>query len=183
MLRGTPSEDIPGLCCRRTVLSGIGVIGLGFLPGCSMDLSSGGPSYEHHEIDDGPVFAPGLQDTSKREYYATLIASADDTTQFDWERAGGSARDFVASTTFDEAYLGIIQVGNVEPSTSLDVVDLTRSDVNLTAVIAVRNGSPSGEDRVITTLLLRVRRDGNRVPAQIAVELDIGDQHETFTGG
>lgn len=120
---------------------------------------------------------------TERAYYATLLTSADDTTQFDWERTGSSARGFVERTAFDEAYPGVIQVGNVDPSMRFDIVDLKQSDVNLTAVIAVRNDSPSGEDRVITTLLHRVRLNGREVPTQIAVELDIGNHHETFTGG
>ena len=48
--------------------------------------------------------------------------------------------------------------------------------------VAVRDETPHSDDAVITTLLLRVARDGSAAPDNIAVELDIGDHHETFSG-
>jgi len=62
-----------------------------------------------------------------------------------------------------------------------DVVDLHESDANLTVAVAVRDDPPRSDNRAITILLLRVAREGG-VPGRIAVELGVGDHHETFSG-
>lgn len=157
--------------------------GLALLAGCLDGPSSGGPSYETHEIDDGPVFSAGLQDETERGYYAALITGPGEAEEFDWDRAPEAAREFVENTDFTESYLGLIQVGELNSSMRFEVVDLTESDVNLTVVVAVRDETPHSDDLVITTFLVRVASDGSDAPEQISVELTIGDHHETFTGG
>lgn len=125
---------------------------------------------------------PASTGETERECDAPLITIAGDTSGFDGERAGESARRLIEETGFNDSYLAGIQVRNVDPSMQFDVVAIKQFDANITVVIAVRNGSPSGEDRVITTLLLRVPLSGNEVPEQVAVVLDIGDFRETVTG-
>jgi hypothetical protein len=54
--------------------------------------------------------------------------------------------------------------------------------VNITVVVALRDEPPYSEDRVITTLLVRVPRGEAGTPERISVELSIGDRSETFSG-
>ncbi|MFC4357956.1 hypothetical protein ACFO0N_08350 [Halobium salinum] len=168
---------------RRAVLTVVGAAWLGSFAGCLDGPSSGGPPYETREVDDGSLFGPGLQDENERAYYAALVADAEATSHFDWEQAGDADRAFVEETDFAESYLGLVQVGQLTSSMRFEVVDCKESDVNLTVVLAVRDDEPHSDDRVITTLLFRMTSDRRRVPENVAVELDVGDHHETFSGG
>jgi hypothetical protein len=161
---------------RRSLLLATGVAGATLLSGCLTQPSSGGPSYESLEIDDGPVFEPGLADETQRNYYAGLVGAEAQVSAFDTDLLAGAAADFVTETDFDASYLGVIQVGAVDPAARCDVVDIHASDETLTVVVAVRAHTPGAGDRAITTLVLRVARDSG-VPNAIAVELDIGDHH------
>lgn len=177
----TPA-DRPPSTHRRWLLSAVASGGAALLAGCLESPSSGGPPYETHEVDDGPVYGSGLQDENERAYFAALVTSEDEADAFDWDRAREADRAFVDGTDFRTSYLGLVQVSALNSSMRFEVVDLHESDVNLTVVVAVRDPTPHSEDRVISTLLLRVDREGGGVPDRIAVELDIGDHHETFSG-
>lgn len=159
-----------------------GTAGLTGFIGCLSAPSSGGPAYEDIEIDDGPVFGPGLQDMKQRSYYAALICTEEEADLFDFDRLLDSETAFVTETNFGESYLGLIQASPLNSSMRFDVVDIHESDVNLTVNVAIRDDPPHSDDRVISTLLLRVARDRGEVPDSIAVELDIADHHETFSG-
>lgn len=167
---------------RRSLLAAAGATAAVLLAGCLAGPSSGGPPYESHEVDDWPVYAPGLADESERAYFAALVTSEDEADAFDWRRAREADRAFVEGTDFRTSYLGLVQVSALNSSMRFEVVDLHESDVSLTVVVAVRDPTPRSDDRVISTLLLRVDREGGGGPARIAVELDIGDHHETFSG-
>ncbi|MDG5778772.1 hypothetical protein VB773_00120 [Haloarculaceae archaeon H-GB2-1] len=145
------------------MLSGLVVL----LVGCPRGPSSGGPPYESHELIDGLVLESGLRDEPERGYYTTLITSAAETDRFDREQATDAVRSFVENTSFDESFLSVVQVAGLNSSMEFDVVDLERSDVNLTVVVAVRNPTPHSDDWVITTLLLRVakRTEASRTPS------------------
>ncbi|MEF8915513.1 hypothetical protein [Natronomonas sp.] len=161
-----------------------GTAGLTGLAGCSWvsDPSSGGPAYEAREIDDGPVFDPGLQEATERDYAAALVVTESDAELFDFARLSEADAAFVDETDFEVSYLGVIQVSALRSSMRFEVVDIHESDVNLTVNVAVRDDEPRSDDLVITTLLLRVAREGDAPPGNIAVELDIGEHHETFSG-
>lgn len=167
---------------RRTFLIGAGLAGLSLSAGCLQGPSSGGPGYDSIEIDDGPVFGPGLQNDVHRDYFAALVVTDSQADRFDLGRLSDAEAEFVDATDFRTAYLGVIQVSALNSSMRFELVDLHESDVNLTVVVAIRDDPPHSDDRVITTLLLQVDRDGWRVPKNIAVELDIGEHHETFSG-
>lgn len=167
---------------RRAFLLGSGVVGLSLSAGCLQGPSSGGPDYESREIDDGPIFGPGLLEETDRAYYAALVVTEAQVDRFDFDRLSDAEAAFVNTTDFRTAYLGVIQVSELNSSMRFDLVDIHASDANLTAVVAVRDDTPYADDRVITTLWLRVDSDGGSVPDTIAVELDIGEHHETFSG-
>lgn len=167
---------------RRSFFVTAGTTASTLLAGCLSDPSSGGPAYEAMEIDDGRVFGPGLRDETERDYYAALVVTEEDAELFDLERLSDTGTTFLRETDFEESYLGMIQVSALNSSMRFEIVDLHDSDVNLTVNVAVRDDSPYSDDRVITTLLLRVARAGGGPPDSIAVELDIGDHHQTFSG-
>jgi len=62
------------------------------------------------------------------------------------------------------------------------VVDVATSRANLVVVANVDDPTPHSDDRVITTLLVRVTRDGDPVPDAIRVELSFDGRHEAFSG-
>lgn len=176
----TPSP--PPSPARRSLLAAAGASAAVLLAGCLAGPSSGGPPYEAHEVDDGPVFGPGLADEGERAYFAALVTSDGEADDFDWRRAREADRAFVEGTDLRTSYLGLVQVSALNSSMRFEVVDLHESEANLTVVVAVRDPTPHSDDRVISTLLLRVDREGGGVPDRIAVELDIGEHHETFSG-
>jgi len=164
---------------RRTLLVLTGTAGITILSGCPSEPSSSGPSYEHIEIDDGPTFGPGLQAVTERGYYAALVVTEDEAELFDFERLADVEAAFVRGTDFSASYLGLVQVCPLNSSMRFEIVDINESDVNLTVNLVVRDETPHSDDRVISTLLLRIPHP---VPDRIAVELDIADRHETFSG-
>lgn len=168
---------------RRSVLRVTGAIGGTALAGCLNAPSSGGPPYTAHEIDDGPVFGPGLRDENEREYYAALVTNESGVGAFEERRMDDDSTTFLEETDFSQEYLGVVQVSKLNSSMRFDVLEIQESDVNLTVVVAVRDEPPYSDDRVITTLLVRVTSQHRTAPDRIGVELDIGDHHETFSGG
>jgi len=78
-----PDGDVPPPIDRRTFLAASGAAVLALAPGCVRDPSSGGPAYESCEVDDGPVFEPGLTDELERGYYAALVADERGARAFD----------------------------------------------------------------------------------------------------
>lgn len=176
------ADDAAGRSARRALLSAMGMLCVSSLAGCLPSPSSGGPPYTTHEIDDGPVFAPGLRDENERAYYAALVTDEREAAAFDRERMDEPSTAFVETTDFGREYLGVVQVSRVNSSMRCDVLEVKESDVNLTVVVAVRDATPHSDDRVITTLLVRVTGERRTPPDSIAVELDIGDHHETFAG-
>jgi hypothetical protein len=174
-----PDTYPPSGIDRRTLLLLTGTASITILSGCLSEPSSSGPSYEQIEIDDGPTFAPGLQDVTERGYYAALVVTEDETELFDFERLSDAEAEFVRETDFSASYLGLVQVCPLNSSMRFEIVDIHESDVNLTVNVAVRDETPHSDDRVISSLLLRV---SHPAPDRIAVELDIADRHETFSG-
>jgi hypothetical protein len=164
---------------RRSLLVLTGTAGITILSGCLSEPSSDGPSYEHIEIDDGPTFGLGLQDVTERGYYAALVVTEAEVELFDFERLSDVEAEFVRATDFSASYLGLVQVCPLNSSMRFEIVDIHESDVTLTVNVVVRDETPHSDDRVISTLLLRAPHP---VPDRIAVELDIADSHETFSG-
>jgi hypothetical protein len=164
---------------RRRLLVLTGTAGITILSGCLSEPSSDGPSYEYIEIDGGPPFGPGLQDVTERGYYAALVVTENEAELFDFERLSDVETEFVRGTDFSASYLGLVQVCPLNSSMRFELVDIQESDANLTVNVVVRDETPHSDDRVISTLLLRV---SHPVPDRIAVELDIADRHETFSG-
>jgi len=150
------------------------------LSGCLSDSASGGPSHEQLEIDDGPTFDPGLQDVTEEGYYAALVATEDAAALFDFERLSDAEAEFVRETDFGASYLGVVQVCPLSSSMRFELLDVQDSEATVTVSLAVRDEAPHSDDRVISTLLLRI---SHPVPDRIAVELDIADRRETFSGG
>ena len=66
------------------VATGRALLG-GGLAGCLRSPSSGGPPYRTHEIDDGPVCAPGPRDERSAEFDAAVVGTG---TATDGRRGG-----------------------------------------------------------------------------------------------
>lgn len=157
--------------------------GLVPLAGCLSSPSSSSPPHEAVEVDDGPVYGPGLRSELEEAFYAGLVLDDSGADRFVRPSLPPSARSFLAETDYDTQLLGVIQVAGVNSSTSLEVVDLALTTANLTVVLALRDEPPYSDDRVITTLLVRVpRRAGGTAPDRISVELGIGDRDVSFSG-
>jgi|GEM_PF-2650736 len=175
-----PDARPPARTDRRTLLALAGATGVTILPGCLSAPSSVDTSYEHIEIDGGPPFGPGLQDVTERGYYAALVVARDEADLFDFERLSDAETAFVRETDFSASYLGLVQVCPLSSSMRFEIARVHESDANLTVNAVVRDEPPHSDDRVISTLLLCV---SHPVPDRITVELDIGNRHETFSGG
>ncbi|MFW5965758.1 MAG: hypothetical protein ACOCP3_03335 [Halodesulfurarchaeum sp.] len=164
---------------RRTLLVLTGTLGSTILSGCLTESPADSPSYEHIEIDDGPTFGPGLQDETERGYYAAVVLTEDEAELFDFERLSDAEAAFVRETDLSVSYLGLVQVCPLNSSMRFEILDIHESDVKLTVEVVIRDEPPHSDDRVISTLLLRVPHP---VPDRIAVELDIADHEVTFSG-
>lgn len=166
---------------RRRFLAALGATTA--LSGCLSAPSSGGPQYETHEIDGGAVFASGLRDENEDAVFAALVTTSEESGAFVLDQFPREAdRRFVRTTDFATQYLGVVQVAGLNSSMNLRVVDVAASRVNLTVVAAVDDPTPQSDDRVVTTLLVRVTRNGDPVPDAIHVELSFDGRHETFSG-
>ncbi|WP_229113809.1 hypothetical protein [Halapricum desulfuricans] len=164
---------------RRTLLVLTGTASAAAISGCLSAPSSRGPSYERLEIDGSPPFEPGLQDVTDRGRYAALVVTERQAELFDFRRLSDPEAAFVGETDFSASYLGVVQVCPLNSSMRFEVVDVHESDVTLTVGAVVRDEPPHSDDRVISTLLLRIRRPA---PDRITVELDIANRRETFSG-
>ena len=117
------------------------------------------------------------------QFYAALVEDEAATNAFDLHGlVETDTREFVERTDFRRQYLGVVQVGGINSSMRFRVPDVSESTVNLTVIATLEDETPYSEDRVITTLLIRVTRTRRTVPDNIRVELSIGDRHEVFTG-
>ena len=153
------------------------------LAGCLTSPSSSSPPHEAVEIDDGPVYGPGLESELEEAFYAGLIVEESGADRFDRPSLPSPARSFLSETDFSTHLLGVVQIAGVNSSTHLDVVDLALTTESFTVVLALRDDPPYSDDRVITTLLVRVpRRAGGTAPERINVELGIDDRDVTFSG-
>ena len=178
-----PTHGPVGVASRRAVLAaGAGGLG-GGLAGCLRSPSSGGPPYRTHEIDDGPVYAPGLRDERSTEFYAAVVRTGTATDRFDPDRlAGTGGRRFVDRTEFGRQYLAVVQAGGINSSMRFRVPDVSESRASLTVIASLEDDPPYSEDSVITTLLIRVTRTRRVVPDRVRVELSIGDRRVVITG-
>lgn len=164
---------------RRRML---GTAALVPLAGCLTSPSSSSPPHEAVEVDDGHVYGPGLTSELEEAFYAALVLERDGADRFVRDRLTPEAVAFLDGTDFGTQLLGVVQIAGVNSSTHLDVVDLALTPVNLTVVLALRDDPPHSEDRVITTLLVRVPRRGGTAPERIWVELGIEGRDVTFSG-
>lgn len=178
------SVDVParqtGGPTRRAVLASSA--GLLPLAGCIEAPSSSSPPYEAVEIDDGPVFEPGLASEIEEAFYAALLLGDAARSAFDRTLLDQPGQAFLADTDFDTHLLGLVQVAGVNSSTHLDVVDLALTQSGFTVVLALRDDPAYTDDRVITTLLVRVPRKQGPQPDRIWVELGIGGRDVSVSG-
>jgi hypothetical protein len=168
----------PALTRRRL----LGTAALAPLAGCLTSPSSSSPPHEAVEVDDGHLYGPGLTSELDEAFYAALVLERAGADRFLRARLTDEARAFLDGTDFATQLMGVIQVAGVNSSTVLDVVDLALTPVNLTVVLALRDQPPHSDDRVITTLLVRVPRRGGNAPERIWVELGIDGRDVTFSG-
>jgi hypothetical protein len=170
---------------RRTLLR-LAAAGTTALAGCVSSPSapsSAPPPYETREVDDGPVYGPGLRDEGERAFHAALVTTEAEAAAFDLARFDRDAdRAFVTSTDFRRWYLGVVQISGVSSSRSVWLVDVAASDATLGLVLGLEDPTPRSEDRVVTTYLVRVHREGRRPPEGIWVQLSIDDRTVTFEG-
>lgn len=167
---------------RRRLL---GLVGAWLLPvaGCLESPSSGPPPYETLEIDDGPIYGPGLQDERSRAYFAALVTSDTEARAFELPAIPAKAdRAFIEATDFRTSYLGVVQVSGLNSSMSIWLVDLAAAPKQLGLVLSVEDDPPHSDDRVITTFLVRVQKERPAPPDGIWVQLSIGDRTEHFSG-
>ncbi len=153
-----------------------------WLAGCSLSPASGGPPYAVHELDDGPVFGPGLQDEREHAVYAGLVVAASGLDAFDRERLTDAAADFLDATDFADQYLAVVQVSAVPASMVGSVPDVAESDTNCTVVASLDSHTPASDEQVVTTLLVRVTAQHRAPPETVRLELHIDDQHRTASG-
>lgn len=164
---------------RRRLLAAAALLPLA---GCLSAPSSSTPAYEAVEVDDGPVFEPGLASELDEAYYGALLLDDSVRSAFDRERVGAKADAFLANTDFEAQIIGLVQVAGVNSSTHFDVVDLALTQSGLTVVLALRDEPPYSEDRVISTLLVRVDRRPGPQPDGMWVDLGIGGRDVSFSG-
>jgi hypothetical protein len=167
---------------RRGFLAvGAGVLA-GSLGGCTGSPSSGGPPFTFHDIDDGPVFGPGLYDEREREFYAGLLVDRAAIAAFDRERLGPDARSFLNATEFGSQYLVVVQVSGVPASMGFDVADVAEGGSNTTVVASLDDRTPTTGNRVVSTLLVRVTARDGFEPRGVTVEFHLNERHRTFDG-
>lgn len=171
----------PSLGRRGFLAVGAGVFA-GSLAGCTGSPSSGGPPFTFHEVDDGPVFGPGLHDEREREFYAGLLVDRAAIAAFDRERLRPDARSFLAATEFDGQYLVVVQVSGVPASMDFDVADVAEGGSDTTVVASLDDRSPAAENRVVSTLLVRVTARDGFEPRGVTVEFHLNERHRTFDG-
>ena len=125
---------------RRTLLTtGASVLG-GALAGCLISPSSGGPPYQTHEIDDGAVYGPGLQDEQSMQFYAALVEDEAATNAFDPHGLmETNAREFIERTDCRRQFLGVVQIGGINSSMRVRVPDVSESTVNLTVIASLED--------------------------------------------
>lgn len=152
------------------------------LAGCLSAPSSSTPAHEAVEIDDGPVFEPGLVSELDEAYYAALLLDDSVRSAFDRDRLGSEADTFLGETDFDAQIVGLVQVAGVNSSMHFDVVDLALTHSGFTVVLALRDEPPYSEDRVISTILVRVDRRSGPQPNRMWVDLGIGGRDVSFAG-
>jgi hypothetical protein len=177
----SPTPARPWLGRRQVLAGGMGLLALP-LAGCGWSPSSGGPPFEFHEVDDGPVFGPGLQDELDLEFYAAVVTDEAATEAFDVDRLPPDAHSFIRATDFGSQYLAVVQVSGVNSSMAFDVADVAEGGANTTVVASLDDRTPHSEDRVISTLLVRVTAQGGFDPEGVTVEFHLNDRHETFEG-
>jgi hypothetical protein len=167
---------------RRAVLAGAAGLA-GVATGCLRAPAAAGPRYETLEVDAGGVYRPGLRDETEEAFLAALVASEAAAAAFDLDAVPRAAdRAFVRETDFDAAFLAVVQVAGLNSSMVLRVVDVASGRATLTVVVAVDDPTPHSDDRVVTTLLVRVRRDDAPVPDAVRVELSFDGREVTFSG-
>ena len=168
---------------RRGFLIGAGGAVATALPGCVSAPSGGGVRFEALEVDDGPVFGPGLQSEIERAYFAALLTSRDGTDGFDLDGPGAEdATAFVRETDFGRELLGVVQVSGLNSSMFFEIAEVVRTSKNVVVVAGIRDDPPYSDDRVITTLLVRVPRASGEQPTKIWVELGFDGRSETISG-
>lgn len=178
-----PSPDASPRLGRRSLLAAAAGLFTVPLAGCHLSPSSGGPPFEFHEVDGGPVFGPGLQDELDLEFYAAVVTDEGAATAaFDVDRLPPDAHSFLRATDFASQYLAVVQVSGVNSSMVFDVADVAEGDPNTTVVASLDDRTPHSDDRVISTLLVRVTAQGGFTPEGVTVEFHLNDRHETFGG-
>ncbi len=166
---------------RRAVLLATG--GLLPLAGClSAPPSGGGVAFESVEVDDGAVFEPGLADELELDYYAGVLTGPAGAEHFDHERLTDAGEAFLAETDLTTHLLGVFQVAGVNSSRHFEIATVQLTPVNMVVVVSLRDEPPHSDDRVISTLLVRVTKRPDSVPKAIWVELGIDGRDETIAG-
>lgn len=161
------------------------IVGISILPigGCLESPSSSPPPYETREIDDGPCYEPGLQDELSMDFFAGLVTSEVEARGFDLQGLPLAAdRAFIESTDYRTSYLGVVQVSGLNSSMSIWLIDMAATPEQLGLVLGLEDEPPHSDDRVITTFLVRVRKERLTPPDRIWVQLSIGNRTEHFSG-
>lgn len=161
----------------------LGLVGAGVLTfaGCLKPPSSSPPPYETREIDDGAVYTPGLREGPSMDFFADLVTADSEARAFDLQTVPRqSDRTFIEATDYDRSYLGVVQVSGLNSSMAIRLVDMAETTEQLGLVLDLEDEPPHSDDWVITTFLVRVRREG-QPPDRIWVELSIGDRTVDFS--
>ena len=171
----------------------LGLLGAGVVSvaGCLQPPASSPPRYETREIDDGALYGPGLALGPSMEVFADLVTSDAQARAFDLQAVPRDAdRAFIEATDYRTAYLGVVQVSGLNSSMSVQLVDIAVSADQLVLAFDVEDTPPHSDDWVITSILVRVKRE-RRLPSAaresspdgIRVRLSIGDRTMTACGG
>jgi hypothetical protein len=174
-------RDITPIALSLTRRQLLALVGFSVLPieGCLESPSSSPPPYETREIDDGPFYNPGLRDERSMDFFAGLVTSEVEAREFDlWELPLEGDRAFIESTDYETSYLGVVQVSGLNSSMSIWLVDLAATSEQLGLVLGIEDS----DDRVITTYIVRVRKEQATPPERIWVQLSIGNRTENFSG-
>ncbi len=144
------------------------------------------PAYETYVFDHGGHDAPAVEGgvaypegaSGSSQRYVTVVASGSDADRFDREVLDDDAEAFVASTSFEESYLVVIQEFPASSAPDYRVESTERADDTLR--LRINDSSRGGTDDItVETLLVRVHGDP---PERVQVTTQAGATFDSTEG-
>lgn len=144
------------------------------------------PRYDAYVFDhagvDSPAIEGGIRYSSTGDYtrrnYVTIVESRSDADRFNRDALDDGAEAFVENTSFDDAYLVVIQEfpASSAPDYRVDRVESTDSGLH----VFINDSSPGGTaDITVETVLVRVHGEP---PDEVVVTTETGYRFDTTIG-